>query len=85
MFRVKETTVLETDGSSKQNQGSLSLQGKCSEVFFSFSPPYSEIPPGKRPGKADHIPDDIARPFSPSRSDLSLKALMLVSKNKVRP
>lgn len=85
MFRVKETTVLETDGSSKQNQVSMSLQCKCSEVFFPFSPPCSEIPPGNRTGKADHIPDDIAWPFSPSPSDLSLKALKLVSKKKVRP
>lgn len=46
MFRVKETTVLETDGSSKQNQMSMALQCTPSGVFFSFSLPGSEILPG---------------------------------------
>lgn len=55
MFRVKETTVLETDGSSKQNQMSMALQCTQSGVFFSFSLPGSEILPGGR-GLGRQIP-----------------------------
>lgn len=66
MFRVKETTVLETDGSSKQNQMSMALQCTPSGVFFSFSLPGSEIlPGGERTGEADPLPMTL-----PGRSHL---------------
>lgn len=67
MFRVKETTVLETDGSSKQNQVSMSLQCKYREAFFSFSSPCREILQGggggEKTGKADHIPMTLPSRF----------------------